>query len=377
MEADFNCTEESLTDVGLTYWSDADSAHRTLARGASGPAPHTFQIPAPGRDVVLYYFFAATWSGPSGPNVQMTPSLGSEAPSVYFVSHNHLGDMDLHGDLLDVFDLVRLLRHEAWGEALPWADRLNAAGVAGARQAAAVLLRPVLNAEADAAVSSVTSDETHTRMTFADGSAIVVPRTWHDRITELTVSEGMASTLMTSRAPFRALDSVPSRLMGLDRCLQSIEVVINQVFYRREPQMMRRYLALAYDNIRLDPPGFLLASAYRGVRVFIIEGASDRVTAQQFTSSGRIYAVGTAVSMVLFIVCATGVVVGWRQGENIGLPLLLIVSVPATLAPVLINMRYTVTIQPLMFVFIATAITWWTRSPAASADPPVSRSSAG
>jgi hypothetical protein len=34
----------------------------------------------------------------------------------------------------------------------------------------------------------------------------------------------------------------------------------------------------------------------------------------------------------------------------------LIAYVPATLAPVLTNMRYTVTVQPLMFIFMAIAI---------------------
>ena len=52
-----------------------------------------------------------------------------------------------------------------------------------------------------------------------------------------------------------------------------------------------------------------------------------------------------------------GAIVGWRRGYRVGLPLLLIAYVPATLAPVLTNMRYTVTVQPLMFIFMAIAIT--------------------
>src|SRR5207247_10540715 len=79
-------------------------------------------------------------------------------------------------------------------------------------------------------------------------------------------------------------------------------------------------------------------------------------TAHQFTGSARIYALGTAVSAGLLILCVAGIAIGWRRGDRIGLPLLLIASVPATLAPVLINMRYTVTIQPLMFIFVAIAV---------------------
>ena len=53
---------------------------------------------------------------------------------------------------------------------------------------------------------------------------------------------------------------------------------------------------------------------------------------------------------------AAGAIVGWRRGYRVGLPLLLIAYIPATLAPVLTNMRYTVTVQPLMFIFMAIAI---------------------
>ena len=38
---------------------------------------------------------------------------------------------------------------------------------------------------------------------------------------------------------------------------------------------------------------------------------------------------------------------------SVQLPLVLILYVPATIAPVLTNMRYTITVQPLMFIFVA------------------------
>jgi hypothetical protein len=37
-------------------------------------------------------------------------------------------------------------------------------------------------------------------------------------------------------------------------------------------------------------------------------------------------------------------------------PLVLIASIPATLAPVLTNMRYTITVQPIVFMFVALAV---------------------
>ena len=126
--------------------------------------------------------------------------------------------------------------------------------------------------------------------------------------------------------------------------------------------MMGRYSALAFDNIRRDPIGFLLASTYRAMRLFVIAGTPDRLTTQQFARSRWIYTAGMGVSGVYLILFGFGVVVAWRRGQSVGLPLLLIGYLPATLAPVLTNMRYTVTVQPLMFVFVAVAITTLMRS---------------
>jgi len=212
-------------------------------------------------------------------------------------------------------------------------------------------------ADAPAPVISVQSDAATARMTFSDGSMMAVPHQWRGRITDLTFTEGIASTVMTSRIPLRTIAaSAPRRLSSVESCTQVTDVAVNQVFYRREPHLMRRYSALAFDNIRREPMGFALASAYRAVRLFLIEGTSDRLTAQQFAGSRPIYAAGTGVSIVCLMLFGIGVIEGWRRGHRIGLPLLLIAYVPATLAPVLTNMRYTLTVQPLMFVFMAVAI---------------------
>jgi hypothetical protein len=141
-----------------------------------------------------------------------------------------------------------------------------------------------------------------------------------------------------------------------DRCALIEGVTINRVFYREEPQAMRRYSALAFDNIRRDPMGFLMAAAYRAYRVFVIEGTTDVWTAQQFSHSRLVYAAATAASLMSLLLFAAGAIVAWRHGEAIGLPLLLILYVPATIAPLLTNMRYSVTVQPLMFAFVAVAV---------------------
>jgi len=120
---------------------------------------------------------------------------------------------------------------------------------------------------------------------------------------------------------------------------------------------MRRYSALAFDNIRRDPWGFARASAYRAVRVFVIEGTEDRHTAQQFSRSRIVYAAATVVSAAYLLLFVAGVVIAWRRRLAMLLPLALIVYVPLTISVVLTNMRYSITVQPLIFMFIAVALT--------------------
>ena len=357
VEAQVNCTEEALTGVALAYRSDDGSKEVRLAPARVDDRHYTFEIPPPRREAVLHYYFVTTWSGAAGPVVRTTPRAGARAPFIYFVTRDHLADADVHGELLDVFDVVRLIRSAAWNDSVPFADRLKAIGARDAPAAIALLMRRFVAGDGDRIATALSHDDTQARVTLWDGSTIAVPRQWSGRITDLTVSEGAASSLMTSRLSLRALEAAPpGRPTGAEICTQVGEVAVNQVFYRREPHMMRRYWALALDNIRRDPFGFVRASAYRAVRLFVIEGSSDRFTAQQFSQSRTAYAAGTAASIVFLGLFAAGVVVAWRRRYRAGLPLLLIAYVPATLAPVLTNMRYTITVQPLMFMFMAVAI---------------------
>jgi hypothetical protein len=356
VEGQVNCSDEAPGRVTLAYWSDRDRREVRLAPVRTVGRRYTFEIPAPGGETVVYYYFIATWSGGAGETVRTTPGRGPRTPLVYFVSTHHLADLDVYGDLIDVFDVVRLMRHEAWDEGLPFADRLRAAGAGDARSAAAMLMRRFFAQGADRAVAAIEHDDTAARMMFSDGSRMVVPRQWSGRITDLAFTEGAASSLMTSRVGLVGLEAAPARLSGAEVCGHVEDVAVNQVFYRREPHLMRRYSTLAADNIRRDPAGFALASAYRAVRLFVIEGTTDGSTVQQFAGSRWTYVIARAVSIVCLALFAIGVVIAWRRRHPVGLPLLLIAYIPATLAPVLTNMRYTVTVQPLMFMFIAVAI---------------------
>jgi Dolichyl-phosphate-mannose-protein mannosyltransferase len=356
VEGSANCTEETLVEMSLTYWSDHDSSRRRLASVRRDGHRYTFEIPPPNRQAVIYYYFATTWATAAGHMARTTPPAGASEPFVYFVSGDHLGDLDAHGDLLDIFDVARLMRRSAWNEPLPFADTLERAGIQNARDAAVRLLAPALDGAAHSGQPNISFDAAAASMTFPDGSSIVVPRQWQSRITDLTITSGMASTLMTSRLPLRPRDEKTPRLVGVEACVQVSEIAVNQVFYRHEPHMMQRYSALAFDNIRREPIAFATASAYRMVRLFVIEGTSDVSTAQQFAQSRRIYAAATGVSFVFALLFVFGVVAAGRPGPQALLALLLIAYIPLTLAPVLTNMRYTVTVQPLMLVFTASGL---------------------
>jgi hypothetical protein len=142
-----------------------------------------------------------------------------------------------------------------------------------------------------------------------------------------------------------------------EQCAQLESVDVNTVFYRLEPHLMRRYLALAMDNIERTPGAFAVATAYRALRLFVIRGSDDRHTSQQFGRSRYVYALGTALSSVYVVLFVVGLAIAWHRNDAVGLPLLLILYVPVTIAPMLTNMRYIVTMQPLMFMFTAVALT--------------------
>jgi hypothetical protein len=355
VEGQLNCTDEVLDDATLAYWSDHDRTERRVAPVQNNARHFVFEIPAQKRPTVLYYYFVTRWGAGSTTAVRTTPMSGALTPFVYFVSSDHLGDLDIHGELLDIFDVVRLMRKAAWNEPARDAARLAAVGVTDPRTAVLALLPP--RRDGTAVAPRLTIDADSVRMTFSDGSSILVPRMWHQRITDLTFTEGWAATLMTTRRPLSTIGTPARAASSIEACTQFTDVAVNQVFYRREPQMMQRYTALAFDNIKRDPVGFALAAVYRAGRLFVIQGTSDRSTAQQFSGSSRVYAAATAISIVYVTLFVAGAILGWKRGDRIGLPLLLIAYIPATLAPVLTNMRYTITVQPLMFVFMAITIT--------------------
>ena len=145
-------------------------------------------------------------------------------------------------------------------------------------------------------------------------------------------------------------------------CAELEDVRVNEVFYRREPHMMRRYSALALDNIRREPVAFLRGvGVSRGARVRHRRAPTIGRRRSSSPRAARVYAAATVASVAYLILLVAGIVCALAARRSIVLPLLLILYVPATIAPVLTNMRYTVTVQPLVFVFIAGALTMFRR----------------
>jgi len=335
--------------LALVYWTDRDPArHRVRPQWLEGRGFRADIPPSPAP--TAYYFF---FDG-------VVPSREA-APYVYFVSGDHLGDIDRHGDMLDVFDLVRLLRHLAWSEPVPAPGPLDFDGdgrlsEADAQLAAGLLLAHAVPPHQSGTPIRVDAGPVSVVLRWGDGSSLEVPRAWSGRITEVDVRGPLAAALLRSTVPFALLRAERAAPAGAAGCAALDRVEVNAPYYRQQPHEMRRYVALAMDNIRRDPPAYFAAVAYRVLRVFFIEGSDDPNTAQQFTGSSRVYRVAHAASVTLFVLFATGVWAAWRRGAAIALPLLLIAYIPATLAFVLTNMRYSITVQPLLFMFVASTL---------------------
>jgi 4-amino-4-deoxy-L-arabinose transferase-like glycosyltransferase len=337
------CDDGKPPALSVEYWTDRDPVHRKVNAVASAAGDLSAELP-PAPDPTAYYFHLA----------------GSRVvPNVFFISTDHLGDMDRHGDLLDVFDVARLMRHAAWNERIANParfdfDRDGQVTAADVTRAAGILLVDSARAVTRPnPVGALEHDDRRVTLRLDAASAIAVPRQWSGRVTDLEVTGPQAVHILQAFLPFAALDagkSAAAECDGVER------LAVNDVFYRDQPHRMRRYLALAIDNIRREPAAYAAGVVYRAVRVFFIQGSDDPNTVQQFSGSGRVYAVAQAASMGLFAVAVAGIVIGWRRGYAIGLPLLLVAYIPATLAFVLTNMRYSVTVQPFLFMFAATAL---------------------
>lgn len=339
-------------EVSLVYWSDRDSTRRAVMPVTREAATMRFNIPGQPAPAAVYYYFASS--------ALATPTGGSANPLVLFVSTDHLGDLDRHGDLLDAFDVVALMRHLAWGDPLGRGGRLDLDrdGEVGQRDLAfAVEHLATKDSKPGSGPAFVALEPAPGEVTLrlSDQSTLTVPREFSGRLTDVDVRGELAGRLVTRADTFSAIAEA-RRQAAPSACRLVEQVRINDVFYRREPHTMQRYLALAFDNITRDPGAFAAASAYRMFRLFIIRSTEDSATSYQYEWSRLAYGAGMVLSAAYLAVFLAGVVLAWRQRSALLWLLVPIIYVPLTICFVLTNMRYTVTVQPLMFAFVAVAL---------------------
>lgn len=351
------CGPDPSIPTQLVYWTDRDPQQRTIAPEAASltRTGSTYLIPAQPTPTAVYYFFRQAQASATF----TTPIEGAANPFVAFVSDDHLGDLDRHDDVLDVFDLVRALRHVAWQEPVRAADKVDLTKDGRVDQddihAMVAAMMPALAASYAPPAATIQSDDNQVTVQFADRSWIRVPRTFGGKQTDVELSlDGDMAPVMISR--HRTFTSLRAAVPGGMQCLPALEPAFNAPFFLNETHMMQRYMALAMDNISRDPAAFAFSSLYRAVRLFVVRGTDDPATSQQFRWSMLVYAIGTVLSVAYFAVFMIGVVLSYRRRSWLLLYLVPILYVPLTICFVLTNMRYTVTVQPLMFAFVATAI---------------------
>jgi hypothetical protein len=355
------CGPEGDTRVEFVYWTNRDSAVRRVPVPLDASGRFTAALPVlPAPTAISYYLEAS--SGTAGKT--LAPAAGPADPGVFVLSRDHLGDLDVGGQLLDVFDVARLARHLAWGEALPASHHLDldadgALTEKDLRFAGSLLAdeRDLPPAETRPVVTAVTTHAASVVLQFTDGSTLTVPKATDGRITDLVAGRGLARLVMSHARSFASVEPRAVALPRSDgpgvshRCLA--EIGLNQVPYRRQPHLMNRYTALSLDNIKRAPVDYALASAYRAVRLFVIEGSDDRRTAAQFSGSSGVYLIGRAVTAGFAALLVAGLIVAIRRQLPVFMFLTPIVYVPATIAFMLINARYAMTAQPFMFALIA------------------------
>ena len=352
-----------VQSVDLRYWTSRDPAVRQVPVTPDRSGRFELSIAPQPAPVALSYYFVVR-AVRDGRSIEVTtPERGAEDPKILAVSRDHLGDLDVASQSLDVFDIVRLARHVAWGNALPSSDRLdlNHDGANDERdlRRAATLLADLSGHVTGSMVGGFEHDASSATLRFVDGSTLEIPREWSGRISDVIIRGEAASRVATRSRTFANLAVEPAAptTLGADASGLLLEDVgINRVLRRYEPQEMRRAFALALDNIRREPGAFLIASLKRALRLFVVEGGFDRQTTVQFAHSATVYMAGRAASIMYFGLFVGGLLLAIRRRHRFLVLLAPIVYVPVTICPMLVTSRYATTVQPFVFVFMAIAL---------------------
>ena len=90
-----NCSSGPSGPTQLIFWTDRDSGHRSVAPlSVNERNGARYELPPQPNGTTLYYYFEQT----SQSGTFSTPFGGAANPYVAFISDDHLGDLDRHGD---------------------------------------------------------------------------------------------------------------------------------------------------------------------------------------------------------------------------------------------------------------------------------------
>ena len=305
------CAANVRDQLAVTYWTDR-SADRITVPVVAVDRGLEARLPGQPDPTTVY------WTLP-----------GVATPFVFFVSSAHTRNLDTHEDFDDAFDVMALLTRPG--------STVDDVGPLVVR-----LL------DGQGTVARVDANETAVTMHLSDGSTWRVPRDYDGDASKIDVDGPLAARLMLASLRRGGAPILPDCLVG--------RVGVNRIFYRRELHTMRRYAALAFDNISRQPIAFAAAAAYRTVRLFVVRPSGATSVTYKFSGAQLIYAGAMLVSLIYLLAFLAGVWAAWVRRSAL-LPLAVpIVYVPLTIAFVLTNQRYTVTVQPLMFAFVSFAI---------------------
>jgi hypothetical protein len=209
-----SCAPAWTASIDLVYWTDRDREPVRIPATPSRNGALSWSVPGQPIPTVLYYFVEARWppsdEAPHGV-VERLPADGMDQPAVYFVNDAHLMDLDEHGDLLDIFDVIRMIRNVAWNEPLIHADRLDLDGDGHVterdlRRVVNILMRSRPGAlQPGDAVAAFHADAAQAVMAFTDSSTLTVPRSFSGRLSDIVPAGEYAGRLVIAAVPFGAV----------------------------------------------------------------------------------------------------------------------------------------------------------------------------
>ncbi|MFC1537586.1 glycosyltransferase family 39 protein, partial [Gemmatimonadota bacterium] len=358
----------------LVYWTDRDKIKKEVNPVRIYPRKAEFIVPGQAVPTTLFYYLNYSCRIDGDREYKGIISEPSGLPFIHFINDDHLGNLDQGQYLLDIFEVMALARHIYFKADIGSASDLDLdedgrLAEQDLRSAIKYMLSreqiSFMDPDLEENINTIKAGDNDITILFNDNSQLVISRSAGEKITGITPARGLATKLVYTNVPFplikKYLAAMREKSLVFDLAATvgelSFTTSVDNDFYRSEPRMQARYLALAKENIRQRPWDYTIECLKRMYgRLFIVRGSSDVNTAHQFKGSRIIYKIGFILSLLIMIAMVFGVVIGFRRKMAVGLFLLPILYIMLTISPLLNNMRYSMTVQPFMIIFISITI---------------------